>query len=142
MRWRGGQAFDRTGLHDELRERVRDELLPWCKGCKSNHVSPMLWRYAGVVVGMRMNSERLYRSGRPGRRRKPADLARAYLRFYGPADAKGFAEWARLAPAQAKRIWGELEDELEHVEWEGSKGWVLAEDVRALGSPPRPKARG
>lgn len=136
---RGGGSFDRTGLHDELRARVRDELLPWCKGCGSHHVSPMLWRYAGVVVGMRMNSERLYRSGRPGRRRNPADLARAYLRSYGPADAKGFAGWARLAPAQVKRIWGEIEAELEPVEWDGGKGWVSSEDMRALGSPPSAK---
>lgn len=131
----GGKALDRQGLHDGLRERVREELLPWCRGCKSNHVSPMLWRYAGVVVGMRMNSERLYRSGRPGRKRKPAELARAYLHFYGPAEAKGFADWARLAPAQARRVWAELEEELELVEWEGGKGWVLSQDLRALGSP-------
>jgi hypothetical protein len=136
---RGGRSFDRTGLHDELRARMRDELLPWCKGCESHHVSPMLWRYAGVVVGMRLNSDRLYRSGRPGRRRKPTDLARAYLRFYGPADVKGFTEWARLAPKQGKRIWPELEGELEQVEWEGGKGWILGEDARALGSPPSAK---
>lgn len=132
---KGGAAYDRTGLHEELRSRVRDELLPWCKGCKSNHVSPMLWRYAGVVVGMRLNSERLYRSGKPGRKRKSADLARAYLGFYGPASVKGFAEWARLAPRQAKRVWSEIDDELELVDWEGGKGWVLSADVRALSSP-------
>jgi hypothetical protein len=95
----------------------------------------MLWRYAGVVVGMRMNSQRLYRSGRPGRKRKPADLARCYLHFYGPAQVKGFADWARLAPAQSRRVWAELEEELELVEWEGGKGWVLADDARALASP-------
>jgi len=132
----GGSTLDRQGLHDGLREHVRDELLPWCKGCESNHVAPMLWRYAGVVIGMRMNSERLYRSGRPGRKRKPADLARAYLHFYGPADAKGFAEWARLAPAQARRIWAEIEDGLCQVEWEGGKAWVEEGDLRELASPP------
>jgi hypothetical protein len=133
---RGGRTVDRQGLHDGLRERLSDELLPWCKGCKSNHVSPMLWRYAGVVIGMRMNSERLYRSGKPGRRGKPADLARTYLRFYGPADAKGFAAWARLAPGQARRVWDEIEDELELVEWDGEKGWVEEADLRAVQSPP------
>ena len=94
-RSRAAAASTAPGLHDGLRERVRDELLPWCKGCQSNHVSPMLWRYAGVAAGMRMDSERRFRAGRPGRRRKRADLARAYLRFYGPAEVKGFADWAR-----------------------------------------------
>jgi hypothetical protein len=132
----GGRRLDRTGLHDGLRERVRQELLPWCRGCKSNHVAPMLWRYAGVVAGMRLDSERRYRSGRPGRLRKGADLARAYLRFYGPADAKGFAAWAGLAPAHARRLWDEIAGELAEVEWDGGSGWIAAEDRKALDSPP------
>jgi hypothetical protein len=134
---KGGRRLDRTGLHDGLRERVREELLPWCRGCESHHVSPMLWRYAGVAAGMRMDSERLYRSGRPGRRRAPADLARAYVRFYGPAEVKGFVDWARLAPAQGRRIWGEVAAELEEVEWKGGKGWIAAADRKALDSPPQ-----
>ncbi len=133
----GGRRQDRQGLHDGLRERVRSELLPWCKGCASHHVSPMLWRYAGVVVGMRMDSQRRYRSGRPGRSRKGADLARAYLRFYAPSDAKGFTGWAGLAPAQGRRLWAEVEDELAEVEWEGGRGWILDDDRRALASPPQ-----
>jgi hypothetical protein len=134
---RGGRRLDRTGLHDGLRERVREELLPWCEGCGSHHVSPMLWRYAGVAAGMRMDSERLYRSGRPGRRRKGADLARAYVRFYGPAGVKGFADWARLAPAQGRRLWGEIADELVEVEWKGGTGWIAEADLKALDSPPQ-----
>jgi len=134
---KGGRRLDRTGLHDGLRERVREELLPWCKGCESHHVSPMLWRYAGVEAGMRMDSERRFRAGRPGRRRKPADLARAYVHFYGPAEVKGFTDWARLAPAQGRRIWGEVADELEEVEWKGGKGWIATAGRKALDSPPQ-----
>lgn len=133
---KGGRRLDRTGLHDGLRERVRQELLPWCKGCKSHHVAPMLWRYAGVEVGMRLDAERRYRSGRPGRRRKGADLARAYLRFYAPAEVKGFAGWAGLAPAQARMLWDEVADELAEVEWKGGRGWIAEADRRALDSPP------
>ena len=133
----GGRRLDRTGLHDGLRERVRPELLPWCKGCQSNHVSPMLWRYAGVAAGMRIDSERRFRSGRPGRLRKGADLARAYVRFYGPAEVKGFTAWAGLAPAQGRRLWDEIAAELEEVEWTGGRGWIAAGDRRALDSPPQ-----
>jgi hypothetical protein len=132
-----GRRLDRQGLHDGLRERVRSELLPWCKGCKSHHVAPMLWRYAGVVVGMRMDSQRRFRSGRSGRRRSPADLARAYLRFYGPSDAKGLTTWAGLAPAQGRRLWDEIAGELVEEEWEGGRGFLLEADCRALNSPPR-----
>jgi hypothetical protein len=132
-----GRRLDRDGLHSELRQRVREQLLPWCKGCQSHHVSPMLWRYAGVVVGMRMDSNRLYRLGRVGRHRKPADLAPAYLRFYGPSDVKGFAAWAGLAPSQARAIWAEIADGLVEATWDGGGGWVAAEDARALESPPQ-----
>ena len=97
----------------------------------------MLWRYAGVAAGMRMDSERRFRAGRPGRRRKGADLARAYLRFYGPAEVKGFAAWAGLAPAQGRRLWDEIADELVEVEWKGGRGWIAEGDRRALDSPPQ-----
>ena len=134
---RNGRRLDRTGLHDQLRERVRDELLPWCKGCQSHHVSPMLWRYAGVVAGMRMDSQRRFRSGRPGRRRKGGDLVRAYLRFYGPAEVKGFTAWAGLAPAQGHSLWDEVADELAEVEWAGGRGWIAAADIKTLDAPPQ-----
>ncbi|MEY2443420.1 MAG: hypothetical protein QOJ46_2846, partial [bacterium] len=44
----GGRALSKNELHDELRERVGGDLMPWCKGCESHHVAPMLWRYGGV----------------------------------------------------------------------------------------------
>src|SRR3954447_7148011 len=43
-----GRALDKNALHAELRERVRGELMPWCRSCGSHHVAPMLWRYATV----------------------------------------------------------------------------------------------
>ncbi|HEX6229493.1 MAG TPA: crosslink repair DNA glycosylase YcaQ family protein, partial [Solirubrobacterales bacterium] len=39
---KGGRRLDKNELHDAYRQRVREELLPWCKGCKSHHVAPML----------------------------------------------------------------------------------------------------
>src|SRR4051812_31591684 len=40
--------LDKVALHAALRERVSKPLMPWCKGCQSHHVAPMLWRYATV----------------------------------------------------------------------------------------------
>jgi hypothetical protein len=37
----GGRKLDRNELHAELRTRVRAELMPWCRGCRSYHVAPM-----------------------------------------------------------------------------------------------------
>jgi hypothetical protein len=53
-----GRTLDKTELHEELRQRVSVDLMPWCRGCQSHHVAPMLWRYATVKAGVRLDSER------------------------------------------------------------------------------------
>ena len=67
-----GRRLDKNELHEELRQRVRADLMPWCRGCGSHHVAPMLWRYATVKAGARLDSERRYMMGKPGRRRPRA----------------------------------------------------------------------
>ena len=62
-----GRKLDKNALHEELRQRVRDDLLPWCRGCGSHHVAPMLWRFATVKAGARLDSERRYLLAKPGR---------------------------------------------------------------------------
>lgn len=62
-----GRALSKNELHDELRQRVSADLIPWCKGCESHHVAAMLWRYGTVVAGARLDSQRRYVLGRPGR---------------------------------------------------------------------------
>src|SRR5918994_1715265 len=47
----GSGALGKNALHEAYRARVREELMPWCRGCKSHHVAPMLWRYATVAAG-------------------------------------------------------------------------------------------
>jgi hypothetical protein len=128
---KGGRKLDKNELHEELRQRVRPELMPWCRGCKSHHVAPMLWRFATVMAGVRLESGRRYRQGRPGRAAAP-DALRRFLAYYGPATPGAFAEWAGIAKPQAQRIWSQVEDELA----EAGDGHVLKEDRRALGSPP------
>ena len=43
----GGGPLDRDAFHQAMRERLPDELLPWCRGCQSHHVRPGLWRGRG-----------------------------------------------------------------------------------------------
>jgi hypothetical protein len=123
------------GLHAELRERVRADLMPWCKGCKSHHVAPMLWRYATVKAGARLDSERRYTMGKPGRTPAASEAVRRFLHFYGPAQPRDFAEWAGLAKSHARRLWDEVADDLAEVEVGKSKAWLLSEDEAALESP-------
>ena len=92
----GGRALDKTALHEELRGGVNADLMPWCKGCESHHVAPMLWRYATVKAGVRLDAERRYVPGRPGRAPAAGEAVRRFLRFYAPARPADFAEWAGL----------------------------------------------
>jgi Winged helix DNA-binding domain len=133
---KGGARLDKNALHEALRRRVSGELMPWCKGCESHHVAPMLWRYATVAAGVRLDAERRYTMGRPGRARRASEAVRRFLRFYAPARPGDFAEWAGLAKAHAKRLWEEAEGELAEVRAAGAKAWALREDLDALESPP------
>ena len=128
-----GRRLDKNALHEELRQRVSESLMPWCKGCGSHHVAPMLWRYATIKAGVRLDAERRYLKAKPGARKpKPGEAVRRYLHFYGPSTPSEFADWAGLAKPHAQRLWDEVADELTN---EG-KAWLLAEDAEALASPP------
>jgi hypothetical protein len=127
-----GRRLDRNELHEELRQRVGKDLLPWCKGCKSHHVAPMLWRYATVKAGVRLDAQRRYRRGKPGRAPRASEAVRRFLGFYGPATPSDFADWAGLARPHAQRLWAEVEGDLVEVQ----AGWLLREDVASLESPP------
>jgi hypothetical protein len=131
-----GRALDKNELHEELRARVRADLMPWCRGCQSYHVAPMLWRYATVKAGARLDSERRYTSGRPGRAPAAREAVRRFLGFYGPAQPGDFAEWAGLAGAHGRRLWDEVAGDLAEVSTGKGTGWLLREHVGALESPP------
>jgi Winged helix DNA-binding domain len=131
-----GRRLDKNELHEALRERVSGELMPWCKGCGSHHVAPMLWRYATVKAGVRLDAERRYTLARTGRPPRASEAVRRFLRFYGPARPADFAEWAGLAKPHANRLWEEAEDELVEVRIDTAKAWLLREDEDALEAPP------
>jgi Winged helix DNA-binding domain len=131
-----GRALDRNELHEELRKRVSADLMPWCKSCGSHHVAPMLWRYATVKAGVRLDSERRYTSGKPGRTPAASEAVRRFLGFYGPAKPSDFADWAGLATPHAQRLWDDVAGELAEVRVAGSKGWLMSADTDPLESPP------
>jgi winged helix DNA-binding protein len=131
-----GRTLDKTELHEELRQRVSADLMPWCRGCQSHHVAPMLWRYATVKAGVRLDSERRYRRAEPGRTPTPSEAVRRFLGFYGPGTAGEFAEWAGLAKPHAQRLWDEAAGDVAEVRVGKRDGWLLREDLGALESPP------
>jgi hypothetical protein len=133
---RGGRALSKIELHEALRQRVGDDLKPWCEGCQSHHVAPMLWRYGTVQAGARLDSERRYVKGKPGRAPAAADAVRRFLHFYGPATSADFADWTGVARAHAERLWTQVEDELDEVSVGRRPAWALSDDSAALASPP------
>jgi hypothetical protein len=131
-----GGALDKNGLHEALRGRVGPDVMPWCEGCGSHHVAPMLWRYGTVEAGVRLDSERRYTIGKPGRAPKASEAVRRFLSFYGPSTPDTFGDWAGLAKSHAKRLWEEVSGELVEVRAGKGKAWILADDLGALESPP------
>lgn len=57
-----------------------------------------------------------------------AELARRFLHAYGPATPRAFADCLGSAPAQAKRLWQEIEAELDPVTAAGKKAFILQSD--------------
>ncbi|MGH2743478.1 MAG: DNA glycosylase AlkZ-like family protein [Thermoleophilaceae bacterium] len=131
-----GRAPGKKDLHDELRQRVGPDLMPWCKGCKSHHVAPMLWRYGCVKTGARLDSQRRYVLGKPGPSPAAAGAVKRFLHFYGPATAGDFAEWAGVATPHANRLWERVQGDLSEVSVGSRKAWIVSEDLRDLDSPP------
>lgn len=133
----GGRVLGKDDLHEELRQRVHPDLMPWCRGCNSHHVAPMLWRYASVRAGARLDSERRYMLGEPGRNRGADEAVRRFLSFYGPARAGDFADWAGVAKPHASRLWEPVEGELSEVSVPKGRAWILSADAGPLESPPK-----
>jgi len=132
----------RDDFHQALRERLPEELLWWCKGCKSHHVHPSLWRATGIrgVLAIVGREGRSAVFGAPPKAKKVkdpgAELARRFLSAYGPARPKLLAAWAGIAPSHAKALW-ERAGELAQVDLDGTKAWLLAADEAELADPPK-----
>jgi len=59
-------------------------------------------------------------------------IARRYLRAYGPATAKDFALWWGFGLAPARKIFQSMEDEIETVEVEGWQAYALRETLEPM----------
>jgi hypothetical protein len=129
------RRLDKHELHEELRKRIRADLMPWCRSCGSHHVAPMLWRYATVKAGVRLDSRRRYTLAKPGPTPAAKEVVHRFLGFYGPATPADLAEWAGLAKPHAQRLWEEAA-ELAEVRVGKNKAWLISEDLGALESPP------
>ena len=64
------------------------------------------------------------------------ELVRRYLHCYGPANPRMLGDWLGCSPVQAKRLWKQVEPELEPVDVAGKKAFLLSSDRDALLSPP------
>lgn len=66
------------------------------------------------------------------------EMVRRHLRAYGPATAETFGHWFHMEQAPARALFESMADELEEVDVEGFRGWMLAAGearaVRAAGS--------
>lgn len=135
-----GGPLGRDEFHQALRERLPEELLPWCRGCESHHVRPGFWRTLGLMGVTRMDGRARYALAKPAKMpiaKARDELARRFLRCFGPASHTQLASWAQTAPAHAKALLGGISEELEQVELGGAKRWLLAEDVKRLSKPPK-----
>jgi hypothetical protein len=134
--------LERDDFHQALRERLPDELLPWCRGCQSHHVNPSLWRATGIrgVLAVVERRGRVTVFGAPpkprGVKQAPAELTRRFLRAYGPATQSDLAAWAGIAPAHARTLLDGIAGETEEVDFDGRSALILAADADRFASPP------
>jgi hypothetical protein len=100
-------------------------------------VHPSLWRATGIrgvlaIVGREGRSAVFGLPPKAPALKDPgAELARRFLRAYGPARPKLLADWAGLATSHAKALWDRA-GRLAAIDLDGTRAWVLQEDVKAL----------
>jgi hypothetical protein len=134
-----GGPLDRDAFHQAMRERLPEGLLPWCRGCQSHHVRPGFWRALGPLEVTEMPGKATWGLADPPDmplEAARAELVRRFLRVYGPATHSQLAAYAQTAPSHAKRLFEAVGDELAPAAVEGRRGFVLADDVARLESPP------
>lgn len=94
---------------------------------------------AKVVFGAREGNSPAFTSFQNWVGRAPAprpeaerELARKFLRCYGPSGPAAFQDWLGASPRQAKRLWESVSAETVPVRVAGRTRYLLAEELEAL----------
>lgn len=96
-----------------------------------------------VVFGERQGNSPTFTSFKNWTGQAPAgipeaekELVRKFLHCYGPATVDSFTKWLGSSPAQARRLWKAVAEEMEPVQVEGRRHFTLAIDKDRLLHPP------
>ncbi len=117
-----GRTLSRDDLHEELRRRLPEEMLPWCEGCQSHHAR----RWVLVTAGLHGRLCLAGRAGRqpafartdqwigwdaPPREQAGAELVRRFRAAYPGAGPAELAGWAGIEGRHARELWARAGDE-------------------------------
>lgn len=136
----------RDELHQQLRERLPEELLWWCKGCRSHHVHPMVWRTAAQRGAVRRDLDAPGRAVTFAAVAEPpdprgdaaarAELTRRALHHHGPLTTAELAGWLAASRADVSARLVAIAGEVEEVARAGRAAWALRADLALLADPP------
>jgi Winged helix DNA-binding domain len=135
-------------LSAEITRILPERIRPWCPGCRVDHVDDGLFRTATLPAGLQLRpvghrSASFFRVALPSAA-EPAparrELLRRFLRRCGPAGPKDLAAWVGITPANARRWWELLADELVEVRVGGKRLWMHTEDLAAARAAAAPTA--
>ena len=111
-----GRTLSRDDLHEELRGRLPEKMLPWCDGCRSHHARRWVLVTAGLhgrlcIAGRAGRQPAFARTDQwidwdaPPREEAGAELVRRFRVAYGPSSPADFAAWAGIEGPHAKALW-------------------------------------
>ena len=129
----------------EVTKRIPRAMRNQCRACKTSHISDSAMRVAALPAGLeiepgtappvllRRKGAQLPRAADP---KALAALARAYLRFLGPATVTEFAGYLEARRADVAEHWP---DDLVEVSVDDKNAYLPAAEVDALRTAPAPE---
>ncbi len=128
-------------------QRLPAALTPWCASCKVHHPNESVFRATPLLGRLVLTStapvllaratDWLGHDAHGDLESAREELLRRYLHCYAPTTAGHFAEWAGISKPDAGQRWNRLAGDLVPVQGD-RKGFVLEDDLGALGDPPAP----